>query len=90
MFGQCSGPCLRGRYVSSNSKRLIQNRKHWKRTVDRSLTTQLFQHLGGTSKSVTRLSDGDIEDELLNTEFPHGVSGLFSRFSHFDFAQGLA
>lgn len=53
-------------------------------TVDRSLTTQLFQHLGGTSKSVTRLSNRDVEDELLDTEFPHGVSTLVSGFSHFD------
>jgi hypothetical protein len=31
-------------------------------TVDRSLTGQLLEHLCGTSKSVTRLAHGDVED----------------------------
>lgn len=47
-----------------------------KRTVDRSLTRQLLKHLGGTGQSVTRLADGDVEDELLDAELPHGVLGL--------------
>lgn len=46
------------------------------RTVDRSLTRQLLEHLGGTGQSVTRLADGDVEDELLDAELPHGVLGL--------------
>lgn len=46
------------------------------RTVDRSLTAQLLQHLGGTGQSVTRLADGDVQDELLDAELPHGVLGL--------------
>lgn len=46
------------------------------RTVDRSLTRQLLKHLGGTGQSVTRLADGDVEDELLDAELPHGVLGL--------------
>jgi len=37
------------------------------------LTTQLFKHFGGTSKSVTRLADGDVQDQLVDAEFPHGV-----------------
>jgi hypothetical protein len=45
-------------------------------TVDRSLTRQLLEHLGGTSKSVTRLTDGDVQNELLNLELPHGVLSL--------------
>ena len=73
-------------YVSSNSVYGIEFQigGNGSRTVDRSLTTQLFQHLGGTSESITRLSDGDVEDELLDTEFPHGVSALVSGFSHVD------
>lgn len=47
-----------------------------KLTVDRSLTRQLLKHLGGTGQSVTRLADGDVEDELLDAELPHGVLGL--------------
>jgi hypothetical protein len=43
------------------------------RTVDWSLTTQLFEHLCGTSKSVTRFTDGDVEDQLLDAKLPHGI-----------------
>jgi len=51
------------------------------RTVDGSLTTQLLQHLCGSSKSVSRLSDGNVEDELLDAQLLHGI-GVFS-FGHF-------
>lgn len=58
-------------------------RKRWrwlntgrKRTVDGGLTRELLEHLGGTSKSVTRLADRDVQDELLDAELPHGVLGL--------------
>ena len=44
--------------------------------VDGSLTGQLLEHLGGTSETITRLADGDVEDELLDAELPHGVGGL--------------
>jgi hypothetical protein len=47
-----------------------------KRTVDRGLTGELLQHLGGTGQSVTRLADRDVQDELLDAELPHGVLGL--------------
>lgn len=43
-------------------------------TVDRSLTRQLLEHLCGTSKSVTRLAHGDVEDlqtELLASSSLH-------------------
>lgn len=46
------------------------------RTVDRGLTGELLQHLGGTGQSVTRLADADVQDELLDAELPHGVLGL--------------
>lgn len=45
-------------------------------TVDGGLTGQLLKHLGGTSKSVTRLANANVEDELLDAELPHGVLGL--------------
>ena len=44
--------------------------------VDGSLTGKLLEHLGGTSETITRLADGDVEDELLDAELPHGVGGL--------------
>jgi len=44
--------------------------------VDRSLTAELFEHLGCTSETITRLADGDVQDELLDAELPHGVGGL--------------
>jgi hypothetical protein len=46
------------------------------RTVDGSLTAQLLEHLGGTGKSVTRLANGDVEDELLDAQLTHGVGSL--------------
>jgi len=45
-------------------------------TVDWSLTRKLLKHLGGTGKSVTRLADRDVEDELLDAELAHGVGRL--------------
>ena len=45
-------------------------------TVDWGLTRKLLEHLGGTSKSVTGLADGDVENELLDAQLPHGVGGL--------------
>ncbi|KAH3669059.1 hypothetical protein OGAPHI_001655 [Ogataea philodendri] len=40
---------------------------HW------SLTRQLFQHLGCSGQSVTRLTNTDVENQLLNLEFFHRV-----------------
>ena len=54
------------------------------RTVDGSLTAQLFQHLSSTGKSVTRLSDGDVKHNLLDAQLLHRVGGLLSGFGHFD------
>ena len=51
-------------------------------TVDWGLTAELFEHFGSTGKPVTRFTDRDVEDELLNLELPHGilrlVFGLFA------------
>lgn len=46
------------------------------RTVDRSLTAQLLEHLGGSGKSVTRLANGDVENELLDAQLTHRVARL--------------
>lgn len=40
------------------------------------MTAQLLEHLGGTRKSVTRLADGDVENELLDAQLTHGVGAL--------------
>ncbi|KAG7059238.1 60S ribosomal protein L11 [Colletotrichum scovillei] len=48
-------------------------------TEDGGLTGQLLQNLGGTGQSVTRLADGDVEDELLDVKLAHGVLGLLGR-----------
>ena len=50
-------------------------------TVDRSLTRKLFQHLGGTSESVTRFTNANVQNELLNLQLLHGVGSLLG--SHF-------
>lgn len=50
------------------------------RTVDWSLTTQLFKDFGGTSESVSRFADGDVEDEFLDPELPHGVGAFVFAF----------
>ena len=44
--------------------------------VDRSLTAQLLEHLGRSGQTITRLADGDVEDQLLDAELPHGVGGF--------------
>jgi hypothetical protein len=45
--------------------------------VDGSLTGQLFENLGGTSKSVTRFTNANVENQLLEAERTHGVGGSF-------------
>ena len=59
--------------LKSRSLLLISCAPALRRTVDGCLTAQLLEHLCGTSKSVTRLADGDVEDELLDFQLPHGV-----------------
>jgi hypothetical protein len=48
----------------------------WKLTVDWGLTAQLLQHLCSTSQSVTRFTNRDIQNELLDAELPHGILGF--------------
>jgi hypothetical protein len=40
------------------------------------LTAQLLEHLCRSCKPVTRLADGDVEDEFLDAELAHRVGGL--------------
>src|ERR1700753_3321778 len=46
---------------------------HTTHTVNWCLTAQLFQHFSRTSKSVTRFTDGDVENEFLDAQLLHGV-----------------
>ncbi len=46
------------------------------RTVDWSLTAQLFEHFGSTRKSVTGFADRDVENEFLDAQLSHGVCQL--------------
>ena len=54
------------------------------RTVDGGLTGQLLEHLCGTGQSVTRLADGDVQDELVDAQLTHGVGALVIAFRHLD------
>lgn len=65
--------------IRSEKNRIASVRDARKLTVDGGLTRKLLEHLGGTGKSVTRLSDGDVQNKLLNLELPHGVAGLLGR-----------
>lgn len=55
----------RSRFLQEGSREIL--------TVDRGLAAQLFKHLGCAGKSIARFADGDVQDELLDAEFPHGV-----------------
>jgi hypothetical protein len=55
-----------------------------KHTVDGSLTGQLFQHFGGTSETITRFTDGDVQDELVDTQLAHGIGALVVAFRHLE------
>ena len=46
------------------------------RTVDWCLTAQLLEHLGGSCQPISRLADGDVEDQLLDLQLAHGVGAL--------------
>lgn len=40
------------------------------------LTSELLKHLGSASKTITRLTDADVDDDLLNLDLAHLVLGL--------------
>ena len=44
--------------------------------VDGGLTGELLEHLGGTSESITGLSNGDVQDQLRQAKGSAGVLGL--------------
>merc|ERR1711977_685502 len=46
--------------------------------VDWGLTAQLLENLRGSGKSITRLSNRDVENELLDAKLLHGVAALLS------------
>lgn len=51
---------------------------------DRGLASKLFQDLGSSSKSITRLTDTDVQAELVDDHIPHGVGILvLLGFGHF-------
>ena len=52
------------------------SRYHCAHTVDWCLPAQLLQHLGCSCQPVTRLADGDVEDEFLDAQLAHGVGGF--------------
>ena len=54
------------------------------RTVDRCLTAQLFEHLRRSCETITRLSDRDVQNQLVDSQFPHGVGALVFAFRHLD------
>jgi len=39
------------------------------------LTGELFQNLRGSCQTITRLADGDVDDEFVDPEVPHWVGG---------------
>lgn len=45
--------------------------------VDGGLSRERLEHLGGLGESVSTLTDGDVQDELLDLEGGHGVLLLF-------------
>lgn len=45
--------------------------------VDGGLSRKRLEHLGGLGESVSTLTDGDVQDELLDLEGGHGVLLLF-------------
>ena len=45
-------------------------------TVDWGLTRKLLKHLGGTSETITRLTNRDVEGELGDAELLHRILGL--------------
>lgn len=48
--------------------------------VDWGLTRQLFKNLGGSGQSVTGFTDTDVQDQLLDLQFSHGVSSFVRHF----------
>lgn len=62
-----------GTKISTLSRELEQANKLMAHTVDWSLTTELFKHFGSTSESITRFADRNVQDQLVDTEFPHRV-----------------
>lgn len=62
----------------------VQDLGNGLRTVDWGLTTELFEYFGGTSESVTRFTNRNVQNQLVDAELPHGVDALVVAFRHLD------
>ena len=62
----------------------LQHRIEGMRTVDRCLTAQLFEHLRRSCETITRLSDRDVQNQLVDSQLPHRVGALVFAFRHLD------
>lgn len=60
----------------SNHEFTNQDRRRERSTFgeDGVLATELLQHLGGSGETITALTNGDVEDELLHLDLPHWVA----------------
>ncbi len=76
MFVQCIGLCLKGAGGSDDGLVEVMLNMRLLHTVYRGLTTQLFQHLRSSSKSITGLPDRNVKDEFLDTQLPHRILTL--------------
>ena len=52
------------------------------RTVDWCLARQLLEHFGSTSETITGFADGNVQDEFVDLQLPHGVGALVFAFRH--------
>jgi hypothetical protein len=55
-----------------------------RRTVDGGLTRELLEHFGRTGQSVTRLANGDVQDQLVDVQLAHGIGALVIAFRHLE------
>lgn len=52
--------------------------------VDGLLVGKLFEHLGGTGESITRLTNATVDDHLVNLQLTHRVLCLLLLVGHDD------
>lgn len=73
---------LGGKGAGNLRKREVKGERGGKggHTVDGSLTTELLEHFRRSGQPITRFSDGNVEDEFVDAEFPHGVLGFVFAF----------
>jgi hypothetical protein len=54
----------------------------WQGESNEATRSEMGAYLGRTSQSVATLSDGDVQDKLLDFDVPHGVLHLLLRRLH--------